>query len=100
MKKLGDLTVNDGKGLFDNEGLCDSMLNDLNNMLKAFSAGQHVQACIIVSGMAQKLVNLKKGIKDDSEAQVKKIEELKAENSRIVEQLTGLPVDKDGAENG
>ena len=32
MKKAGDITVNDGKGLMDNEGLCDSLLLDLNNL--------------------------------------------------------------------
>lgn len=100
MTKYGNVTVNDGKGLYDNTGLCDSLLNDINNLLKQAVNGQFVQACVIVSGMAQKLINLKAGITNDTEALKKNIEELKRENAALLEQITGLPVEKDGANNG
>ena len=100
MKKVGDLTVNDGKGLMDNEGLCDSLLYDLNNIPQVLMNGQYIQFCAKVSSMAQKLVNLKKGITDDMQAMKDKVEELKRMNDSLVEQITGLPVEKDGAENG
>ena len=100
MKKIGDLTVNDGKGLVDNEGMCDSLIIDLNNAVKALASGQYVQFCGKVNEMAVKLTNLKKGIKADLESKDKIIEELKQMNNALVEQQTGLPVDKDGVENG
>lgn len=99
-KKIGELTVNDGKGLFDNEGLCDSLLLDLNSLQKMLMTGQFIQYCATVTGMAQKIVNLKKGIKADMDSMKEKVEELKRMNDSLVEQLTGLPVEKDGAKDG
>ena len=99
-KKIGDLTVNDGKGLFDNDGLCDSLIGDLNTSIKMVMTGQYVQYCAVVTGMAQKLLNLKKGIQADLDSMKEKVEELKRMNDSLVEQMTGLPVEKDGAENG
>lgn len=99
-KQYGDITVNDGKGLFDNEGLCDSLIEDLNRLPKLLIDGQFIQFCVIVTGMVQKLINLKKGIKDDMNSLKKNVEELKHENNALVEQITGLPVDKECDENG
>ena len=99
-KKIGDLTVNDGKGLFNNEGLCDSLIGDLNKLPKLLIDGQFVQFCVIITGMVQKLINLKKGIENDLDSMRRKVEELKLENNALVEQLTGLPVDKESDDNG
>lgn len=94
MRTIGDVTVNDGKGLYDNQGLCDSIINDMNQMLKAMLSGQYVQGCTIVTGMAQKLVNLKQGIANDMDSMRTKVEELKRMNDSLVEQQTGLPVER------
>lgn len=99
MKKIEDTTINNGGGLWDNVGLCDVLVNDLNNLQKTLVSGQYIQFCAIVTAMAQKLVNLKNGIQKERESADGKIEELKNMNDRLVEQITGLPVDKDGAEN-
>jgi hypothetical protein len=99
-KKVGDVTVNDGKGLFDNEGLCDSLINDLNSLPKLLMTGQYIQFCAIVTGMCQKLVNLKKGIKTDMDSMKEKVEDLKRMNDSLFEQATGLPVEKDGEDHG
>lgn len=89
MKKIGDLTVNDGKGLMDNEGLCDSLINDLNNLVKQFITGQYIIGCSLVTAMSQKLINLKKGIHDDMQSMKDKVEELKR-----------MTAEKDGDDNG
>lgn len=94
------MTVNDGKGLYDNEGLCDLLIADLNTATKMLMSGQYVQYCITVTGMVQKLMNLKKGIKADLDSMKEKVEELKRMNDSLVEELTGLPVEKDGADDG
>lgn len=99
-KKVGDQTVNDGKGLYDNEGMCDLLIADLNNLVKELANGQFLQFCIGITGMVQKIMNLKKGIKADMDSMKEKVEELKRMNDSLVEQMTGLPVEKDGAENG
>ena len=39
-KRIGDLTVSDGKGLLDNDGLCDNLIENLNGLLKSMAAGQ------------------------------------------------------------
>lgn len=100
-KDLGyGVKVNNGKGLMDNEGLCDSLANDLNNLVRQMVGGNFIQFCSTVTAMGQKLVNLKKGIANDMDAMKRKVEELKNTNDTLVEQLTGLPVEKEGAENG
>ena len=99
-KKIGDTTVNDGKGLYDNEGVCDLLISDLNNLVKVLTGGQYVQFCVLVTGMAQKILNLKNGIKADMDSMKEKIEEAKRINDSLVEQLTGLPVEKEDDGDG
>lgn len=93
MKKIGDITVNDGNGLYDNEGLCDTMIVDLNDMMKAMAAGQYIKYCSLTVGMVQKLTNLKKGIRSDLEAKDEEIADLKRLNNELAEKVFGLPVD-------
>ena len=100
MKKVGNLTVNDGKGLMDNEGLCDSLLIDLNNISKQLMTGQYIQFCTLVVSMSQKLINLKKGITNDMQSMKDKLEELKRINDDLMKQISGLPVERNGDENG
>ena len=100
MKKIDDITINDGKGFVDNEGMCDSLVFDVNSLVKLLMNGQFVQFCSKVAEIVVKLANLKKGIKADLESKDKIIEELKQINDSLVEQITGLTVEKDGAKNG
>ena len=100
MRKIGDITVNDGNGLLDNEGMCDSLVIDLNGLVKMLISGQFIQFCAKIPEMVVKLNNLKKGIKADIESKDKIIEELKKINDALMEEKTGLPVDKEGVENG
>ena len=100
MKQVGELTVNDGKGLMDNEGLCDSLINDLNNLIKQLMSGQYVVGCTVVTEMAQKLINLQKGIHNDMQSMKDKLEEMKHINDDLMQQISGLPVERNGDENG
>lgn len=95
-----EITVNDGKGFLDSAGLCDSLILDLNNLTKATMTGNYILYCTIINSMSQKVVKLKDGIKADMDSMKKKVEELKRVNDSLVEQITGLPVEKDGADNG
>lgn len=68
------MTVNDGKGLFDYEGLIDTLIVDCNELPSALFRGQNVQFCKRIVDMVQKLINLKAGLKSDFESRDRTIE--------------------------
>lgn len=94
------MTVNDGKGFWNNEGLCDTLIADCNNAVKQLASGQYIAFCGIVYNMAQKLANLKKGIRAELDSKDEIIEDLKRVNNSLMEEETGIPVDKEGVTNG
>lgn len=89
------MTVNDGKGLFDNEGICNQGIAILNAVVKNAVAGQYIAVCDGIRQIAQILENLKTGIKNDRESLEATIEELKRANAELVK-MTGVPAEKDG----
>ena len=93
MKKIGDMTVNDGNGLYDNEGLCDSLLMDLNRTQKLLIDNQFIAFCDLIAKMGQKINNLKKGVRSDLDAKDEEIADLKRLNNELAEKAFGLPVD-------
>lgn len=93
-------TVNDGRGFYDNVGLCDSLQVDLNNLIKQAVSGQFIQCSATVVSMSQKLTNLKKGIVEELKSKDEIIEELKEVNNSLIEEKTGLPVEREGTGNG
>jgi hypothetical protein len=64
-------------GTYTNSELIDTIVVDMNNMIKEALTGQYVQICYIVTAMTQKLMNLKKGIEADLTSKDKVIEQLK-----------------------
>ena len=76
-------------GIYTNAELVDSLLSDLNNLLRDQAGGQYIQAAAVVTGMAQKLLNLRTGIdadlknRDETIATLK--EELRACGREVVE---------------
>ena len=100
MEKYKTPSVNDGKGFYDNDGLCDSLIVDCNELGKALAGGQYISFCGRLYQMVQKIQSLKTGIKADRDAQDRKIEELKNVNNSLVEQITGLPVEKTSEKDG
>ena len=92
IKKIGDKSINDGKGLYDNAGLCDSLVNDCNNLVKLMISGQYIVFCNVIVQMVQKLSNLQKGIKSDLKSKDETIEELKRMNNQLMQEKTGLSV--------
>lgn len=83
------MTVNDGKGLYDNAGICDTLIEDINNLLKNAAAGQYIRVCSITMEMVQKLMNLKKGIKADRESLEENIRELQEKYNNLAEEMFG-----------
>lgn len=99
MKQVAGAEINNGGGLYDNEGLCDTLISDCNNIVKQACSGQYIQCCNIIVQMVKKLVNLKNGIKADLASKDKIIEELKRINADMEEEKAGLPVER-SAVNG
>lgn len=64
-------------GIYTNSELLDSLLVDLNNVLKEQQNGQFIQACRIVAQMTQKIVNLRETIDNDLRNREETIEILK-----------------------
>ena len=95
-RKISNVTVNDGNGLYDNEGLIDTIIVDLNDILKNMAAGQYIRICNIVVGMTQKLTNLKKNMKEELACKDQQVADLFNLNKELERQLNGLPEDIEG----
>ena len=87
--------VNDGGGLWDNEGLVNTLIVDCNSLQKLLIDGQYVGFCSKIVEMVQKLSSLQDGIKADMAAKDKVIDELRRRNMELSEKVYGLPVDID-----
>ena len=90
---MDKIKVNDGNGLFDNEGICDKGISLCNSALKDLVSGQYLLFVNKVEQIAQIFGNLKKTIKNDRESLEATIEELKRMNERLSKQ-TGVPVER------
>ena len=77
-KKIGDITVNDSKGLYDNEGLIDTLIVDCNESIKLAMSGQYIAWCNLHVQMVKKLANLKNGVIQDKKSLQEQIDNLKA----------------------
>lgn len=90
--------------MLTNEELVDTLLSDLNSLLKNAVSGQYIQACVIVTGMSQKLLNLKGGIKKDIDSKNRIIESLKGQLRELGAEVTDMSIEefmkKDGVDNG
>ena len=85
--------VNDGGGLWDNEGLANTLIIDCNSLLKLLIDGQYVGFCGKIVEMVQKLTQLQTGIREDLKSKDAIIAELKKMNSELSEKLSNLPAD-------
>lgn len=94
------IPVNDGGGLWDNAGLCETLVNDCNNAVKLLTSGQYLAFCGVMYQAACKLANLKKGIREEMDSKNKIIEELKQINKSLLEQLNGSKVADNGTSDG
>ena len=83
-----------GKGVYTNSELVDTIIVDVNNMIKEALSGQYVQICYIVTGITQKLMNLKKGIDADLASKDKVIEQLKDQLRNLGQDIEDLTAEE------
>ena len=94
-------------GLYTNVELIETLIADLNDVIKATVGGQYLQASITITGMTQKLTNLRQTIDNDLKNRDRTIEELKRQlrsmGAEIVEMTPeqyAKEIEKDGVLNG
>lgn len=81
-------------GLYTNSELVDTIIDDLNTFLMFQASGKHVQACAIVTGMAQKLVNLRTTIDNDLKNRDQTIEMLKERLRDCGQEVIEVPAEQ------
>ena len=81
-------------GLYTNTDLVDTLIVDLNNLVKQQASGQYIQFCGIVVQMAQKLNNLKSGIVSDLANKDEKIEALKNTIRELGGECEDIPINE------
>lgn len=89
------ISLNDGKGLFDSQGLIDTLIVDCNNLLKHLLGGQYIQFCNTIIGMVQKLGQLRDGVAADMAAKDKAIREMQDLNDKLAAEVYGIPVNRE-----
>ena len=67
------------KGLYTNSELVDTVIADLNKIIKEALNGQYIEACCYVTQATQKLINLRTNIDKDMKSRDDLIENLKRE---------------------
>ena len=95
-------------GIYTNTELVETLIVDLNNLVKEQINGQYINACGIIHQMAQKLINLRTGIKADLDGKDRKIEDLKESIRNLGGNIEEISPEefikeyekKDGASNG
>lgn len=80
------------EGLFNYSDLLDTLTTDCNNLVRNMAEGQYIQFCNRIVSMAQKIQELKTGMKNDLDSKDRQIEELKKLNNEMASKITGLPV--------
>lgn len=95
-------------GVYTNVELIETILVDLNNMLKELFNGQYINACSDVNQIAKKLLNLREAVDNDMKNREQIIEQLKEQlrnmgagvEDMTAEEFVARMSEKDGAGNG
>jgi hypothetical protein len=86
-RNINGVTLNDGNGLMDHDGLIDSLIIDCNNAVKQIVSGSYVTWCGTMLIMAKKLNELKIGINNDAKDMRDRITALEKMNSDLNNQM-------------
>lgn len=86
-------------GLYTNAELIGSVIDDLNTILKMAMTGQPLQACAVLTGTAQKLINLQETINNDLKNRDETIKTLEDELRKGGIEIVHVSADKLTGEN-
>ena len=97
-KEISGATVNDGKGLYDTAGLCETLITDLNRLPRLLVDNQFIAFCDTVAKMGQKMNCVLKGIKNDLSSRDEKITQLEEQLRAAGDEIDRLNGEHDGKE--
>ena len=80
-------------GIYTHSELINSIMQDLNSLVKCHMIGEHVTACAIMTGISQKLLKLKEGVANDLKNREETIEQLKEELRACGREVVDVPVE-------
>ena len=80
-------------GIYTHSELINSIMQDLNSLVKCHMIGEHVTACAIMTGISQKLLKLKEGVANDLKNREQTIEQLKEELRACGREVVDVPVE-------
>lgn len=80
-------------GIYSHAELIDSIMKDLNSLVKFHMIGEHVMACAVMTGISQKLLRLKEGVANDLKNREQTIEQLKEELRACGREVVDVPVE-------
>lgn len=81
-------------GILTNKELINSIINDLNEYLKAQASGQMLQAAAIMAVVSQKLLNLYRTVDDDLKNRDETIDSLKQQLRAAGVEVIEVPPEK------
>ena len=81
-------------GLYNHTELIDSIMKDLNSLMKCHMIGEHVTACAIMTGISQKLLKLKEGVANDLKNREETIEMLKERLRDCGQEVIEVPAEQ------
>lgn len=90
-RSIDGVTVNDGKGLLDNDGLMQTIIVDCNDAVKGALSGNYISFCDKMVQVVQKVSLLRKNWEQEMNAKEKQIADLMARNHELLEGITGIP---------
>lgn len=90
-KRIGELTVNNGGGLLDSDGMIDAIKTRLNRAISSAMDRQYLCFCEDINNIVQMLMALRDGIRKERQGLKEQIKDLEQRNIELAEQLTGLP---------
>lgn len=103
-RSIDGVTVNDGKGLLDNDGLMQTIIVDCNDAVKGALSGNYISFCDKMVQVVQKVSLLRKNWEQEMNAKEKQIADLMVRNHELLEGITRIPDEygvagKDGERN-
>ena len=81
-------------GIYNHAELIDSILSDLNSLMKYHMIGEHVAACAVMTGISQKLLRLKEGVGNDIKNRDETIEKLKDALRECGQEVIEVPAEQ------
>lgn len=103
MRKATGSEVNNGNGLYDSQGLIDTLISDCNNAVKSCVGGQYIAFCNIMVQMVQKLAKLKIGVRNDiqnRETNIRFLEKQLSDLGHPINKIDANDLLKGGSEDG